>query len=95
MSTIFFINRRKTDQIDFFFLLVLSNTRRSAGINLNRVTQELVTPNFQIIFLVYFFIKTSHVNTFELKTMKMKLKNFYENIFFIFFHQIKKLKIYF
>ena len=37
-------------------------------------------------------MKTSHLDTFELKTMKMKLKMFYKTIFFIFFHQIKKIK---
>ena len=33
-----------------------------------------------------------YVNTFELKTMKMKLKNFYKNIFFIFLSDEKKIK---
>ena len=33
-----------------------------------------------------FFTKTSHVNTFEPKKMKMKLKKFYKNIFLIFFN---------
>ena len=60
-------------------------------IHWKKISKILVTPNFQIFFFIYFSIKTSRlIITFELKTIKMKLKNFYKNIFFIFFHQIKK-----
>jgi hypothetical protein len=57
------------------------------------VTRELITPNFQII-IFSFFLKTSHVITFELKRMKMESKNVYKDILFIFFSSDKKNKKY-
>ena len=47
------------------------------SIKRNKRSRELVTPRF--CFLL--FIKTSHAITFEVKTMKMKLKNFYKGQF--------------